>query len=75
MWSLGALLELPDREKMETFIYKYQKEHGGLNLPTIPPGQWVASSARNTYFTDIYNFVMLRKTFFSSLKLKPIFAV
>ncbi|XP_076801600.1 dynein axonemal heavy chain 8-like [Clavelina lepadiformis] len=36
MWSLGALLELNDREKMEIFLYKYQQENRGLNLPIIP---------------------------------------
>ena len=35
MWSLGALLELSDREKMETFLFNYKKEHGGLNLPDV----------------------------------------
>uniref|UniRef100_H2ZG69 Dynein, axonemal, heavy chain 5 n=1 Tax=Ciona savignyi TaxID=51511 RepID=H2ZG69_CIOSA len=38
MWSLGALLELSDREKMEQFIYKYAKDNGGLDLPKLTPG-------------------------------------
>nr|XP_018669928.1 dynein heavy chain 5, axonemal-like isoform X1 [Ciona intestinalis]XP_026692815.1 dynein heavy chain 5, axonemal-like isoform X1 [Ciona intestinalis] len=38
MWSLGALLELPDREKMEEFLYKYKKDNGVLNLPNLKPG-------------------------------------
>lgn len=35
MWSLGALLELESREKMEVFL----RGHGSkLNLPEIPKG-------------------------------------
>jgi len=38
MWSLGALLELNDREKMEAFLFTYKKEHGGINLPEVNQG-------------------------------------
>jgi dynein heavy chain len=35
MWSLGALLELDSREKLEVFL----RGHGSkLNLPEIPKG-------------------------------------
>ena len=34
MWSVGALLELVDRAKME----EYMKENCGLNLPKIEEG-------------------------------------
>ena len=39
MWSLGALLELSDRENMETFLFNFKKEHGGLNLPDVDKGK------------------------------------
>eukprot|EP00117_Sycon_ciliatum_P048716 scpid847/ scgid34643/ Dynein heavy chain 5, axonemal; Axonemal beta dynein heavy chain 5; Ciliary dynein heavy chain 5 len=45
MWSIGALLELGDRSKMETFL----KEKTKLNLPKIEPG------SGNTIFEFVVN--------------------
>ncbi|XP_039266995.2 dynein axonemal heavy chain 8-like [Styela clava] len=39
MWSLGALLELPDREKLQTFLYEHKKQHGVPDLPAMPEGE------------------------------------
>lgn len=36
MWSLGAILELDDRGKMETFM----KEELELDLPDVPDGSY-----------------------------------
>lgn len=38
MWSLGALLELDDRAKMEEFLAKHQS---ALDLPPIKEGETI----------------------------------
>uniref|UniRef100_A0AAV2L334 AAA+ ATPase domain-containing protein n=1 Tax=Knipowitschia caucasica TaxID=637954 RepID=A0AAV2L334_KNICA len=38
LWSLGALLELEDRDKMEVFLKSHSS---GLDLPQINPGQTI----------------------------------
>ncbi len=37
MWSIGAILELDDRAKMETFLV----QQGGLNLPPVKEGETI----------------------------------
>ncbi|KAL4616938.1 dynein heavy chain 5, axonemal [Arapaima gigas] len=36
MWSIGAVLELEDRKKLETWLRNHDRIH--FDLPTIPPG-------------------------------------
>lgn len=36
MWSVGALLELEDRRKIERWLRTHEAIH--LDLPSIPPG-------------------------------------
>lgn len=47
MWSLGALLELDSRDKLEAFIRAHDNK---LDLPEIPPG--TAQTMYEFYVTD-----------------------
>ena len=67
MWSLGALLELVDREKMETFLFNYNKEHGGLNLPDVNKGM----TGTLTTLTSIFQFA-LRQCFSTFCGSRPL---
>lgn len=47
MWSLGALLELDSRDKLEAFIRAHDNK---LDLPEIPPG--TSQTMYEFYVTD-----------------------
>ncbi|XP_069770267.1 dynein axonemal heavy chain 5 isoform X3 [Narcine bancroftii] len=47
MWSIGALLELEDRKKMEYWLRTHETIH--LDLPSIPPG---SEDTMFDYFVD-----------------------
>lgn len=47
MWSLGALLELENREKLEAFLRGHESK---LDLPVIPKG--IPQTMYEFYVTD-----------------------